>query len=90
MTVKKGGTTQVLLFSDALKNSSNSTEMREYELRIAKTIEAKAPITSKFEELKVKRKEYEPSIYDLGGLCHEYTRSITRTRMHKLRSLAQR
>ena len=57
MTVKKGGTTQVLLFSDALKNTSSSAEWREHEVRFAKTIEAIAPITSKLEELKAKEKE---------------------------------
>ena len=47
MTVKKGGTTQVLLFSDALKNSPKSAEWREHKLRFAKTIEAISPITSR-------------------------------------------
>ena len=42
MTVKKGGTTQMLLFSDALKNSSHSTEWRKHEVRFGKTIEALA------------------------------------------------
>ena len=50
MTVKKGGTTQVLLISDALKISSNAAEWREHDLRFAKTIEAIAPISSKFED----------------------------------------
>ena len=50
MAVKKGGTTQVLLFLDALKNSSNAAEWTEHELRFAKTIEAIAPISSKFED----------------------------------------
>ena len=48
MTVKKGGTTQVLLFSDALKNSSNSAEWREHEVRFAKIIEAIAQTISNF------------------------------------------
>ena len=64
MTVKKGGTKQVLLFSDALKNSSTAAEWREHEVRFAKTIEAIAQISSKFEELKSKGKDYEPSIYE--------------------------
>ena len=76
MTVKKGGTTQVLLFSDALKNSTNAAEWREHELRIAKTIEAIAPISSKFEELKSKGKDYEPCIYGLGSLYQDYSKSI--------------
>ena len=76
MTVKKGGTTQVLLFSDALKNSSTAAEWREHEVRVAKTIEAIAQISSKFEELKSKGKDYEPSIYQLGSLYQEYNKSI--------------
>ena len=74
--MKKGGTTQVLLFSDALKNSSTAAEWREHEVRFAKTIEAIAQISSKFEELKFKRKDYEPSIYELGSLYQEYCKSI--------------
>ena len=76
MTVKKGGTTQVLLFSDALKNSANAAEWREHKLRIAKTIEAIAQISSKFEELKSKGKDYEPGIYELGSLYQHYSKSI--------------
>ena len=76
MTVKKGGTTQVLLFSDALKNSSNSAEWREHEVRFAKTIEAIAPITSKLEELKAKEKENKPSLHEMGSLYQAYTRAI--------------
>ena len=76
MTVKKSGTTQVLLFSDALKNSSNAADWREHELQFAKTIEAKAPISSKFEELKSKEKDYEPSIYELGSPNQDYSKSI--------------
>ena len=76
MTVKKGGTTQVLSFSDALKNSSTAAEWREHEVRFAKTIEAIAQISSKFEELKSKGKDYEPSIYELGSLHQEYSKSI--------------
>ena len=78
MTVKKGGTTQVLLFSDALKNSANAAEWREHELRIAETIEAIAPISSKFEELKSKGKDYEPSIYEMGSLYQDYSKPIER------------
>ena len=44
MTVKKDGTTLVLLFSDALKNLSISTGWREHEVRFAKTIEVIAQI----------------------------------------------
>ena len=76
MTVKKGGTTQVLLFSNALKNSSNAAEWREHEVRFAKTIEAIAQISSKFEELKSKGKDYEPSTYELGSLYRDYSNSI--------------
>ena len=76
MTVKNGGTTQVLLFSDALKNSANAAEWREHELRIAKTIEAIAQISSKFEELKSKGKDYEPGIYEMGSLYQDYSNSI--------------
>ena len=76
MTVKKGGTTQVLLFSKALKNSSNAAEWREHEVRFAKTIEAIAQISSKFEELKAKGKDYEPSVYELGSLYQDYSNSI--------------
>ena len=68
MTVKKGGTTQVLLFSDSLKNSANAAEWREL-----KTIEAIATISSKFEELKSRGKDYEPSIYDFGSLYQDYS-----------------
>ena len=78
MTVKKGGTTQVLLFSDALKNSSTAAEWREHEVRFAKTFVAIAQISSKFEELKSKGKYYEPSIYELGSLYQEYSKSIER------------
>ena len=78
MTVKKGGTTQVLLFSDALKNSSNSAEWKEHELRSAKAIEAIAPIFSKLEELKDKGKDYEPSVYELGSLFQEYNKVLER------------
>ena len=74
--MKKGGTTQMLLFSDALKNSSTAAEWREHEVRFAKTIEAIAQISSKFEELKFKGKDYEPSIYELGSLYQEYCKSI--------------
>ena len=76
MTVKKGGTTQVLLFSDALKNSANATEWREHELRIVTTIEAIAQVSSKFEELKSKGKDYELGIYELGSLYQDYSKSI--------------
>ena len=76
MTVRKGGTTQVLLFSDALKNSANAAEWREHELRTAKTIEAIAQISSKFEELKSKGEDYEPGIYELGRLYQDYSKSI--------------
>ena len=76
MTMKKGGTTQVLLFLDALKNSSTSTECREHEVRFAKIIEVIAQVTSKFEELKTKGNDYEPSIYELGSLYQDYSKAI--------------
>ena len=76
MTVKKGGTTQVLSFSNALKNSSNAAEWREHEVRFAKTIEAIAQTSSKFEELKAKGKDYEPSIIEVGSLYQDYSESI--------------
>ena len=72
MTVKKGGTTQVLMFSDALKNSSYSAEWRKHEVRFGKTIEALALTASKFEELKGKGKDYKPTIYELGSLYLDY------------------
>ena len=83
MTVKKGGTTQVLLFSDALKNSSNYADWREHEVRFAKTVEAIAAITSKLEELKAKEKENEPSLHELGSLYQEYTRAIERIKRER-------
>ena len=76
MTVKKGGTTQVLLFSNALKHSSNAAEWREHEVRFAKTIEAIAQTSSKFEELKAKGKNYEPDMYELGSLYQDSSESI--------------
>ena len=76
MTVKKSRTTQVLLLSDALKNSSNSVEWTEHEVRFGKTIEAIAQTISKFEELKNKGKDHEPSIYELGSLYQEYSKAI--------------
>ena len=76
MTVKKAGTTQVMLFSDALKNSSTAADRREHEVRFAKTIKAIAQIPSKFEEPISKGKDYEPSIYELGSLYQEYSKSI--------------
>ena len=79
MTLKKGGTTQGLLFPYSMKNSSNSTEWREHELQFAKSIAAIAPITSMFEELKAIGNEYKPSIYKLGSLYQEYTKLLERT-----------
>ena len=76
MIVKEGGTTQVLLFSDVLKNSSNSAEWREHEVRSAETIEATAQTISKFEELKTKGKDYEPSIYKPGSLYQDYSKAL--------------
>ena len=76
MTVKKDGTTKVLLFLDALKNSSNFADRREHEVRFTKTIEVKAQVTSMFEELKTKEKDYERSIYELGSLYQDYSKAI--------------
>ena len=73
MTVKKGGTTQVLLFSDALKNLSYSVEWRKHEVRFGKTIKALALAASKFEELKGKGKDYKPTIYEFGSLYLDYS-----------------
>ena len=44
----------------------------------AKTIEAIAQISSRFEELKAKGKDYEPSLYELGSLYQDYSESIER------------
>ena len=66
----------MLLFSDALKNSSTAAEWSEHDVRFAKAIEAIAQISSKFEELKSKGKDCEPSIYELGSLYQEYSKSI--------------
>ena len=76
MTVKKGGTTQVLLVSDALKNSPYSAEWRKHELRFGKTIDAPAETAWKFEELKGKGKDYTPIICELSSLYLEYSKSI--------------
>ena len=66
----------MLLFSDALKNSFHAAEWREHELRFAKTIEAIAQTISKLEELNTKGKDNEPSIYELGSLYQDYSKSI--------------
>ena len=47
MTVKKGGKTQMWLFSNALKNSSTSAEWRDQEVQFVKTIWALSLTTSK-------------------------------------------
>ena len=47
-------------------------------MRFAKAIEAIAPIFSKFEELKDKGKDYEPSVYELGSLFQEYNKALKR------------
>ena len=54
IAVKKGGTTQVLLFSDALKNSSDSADWKGHEVRFAIIIEALAPITPRNSKLQGK------------------------------------
>ena len=66
---------KVLLFSDALKNSSNSAGWKEHEMGIAKAIEAIAPIFSKFEEQIDKGKDYKPSVYELGSVFQDYKNS---------------
>ena len=76
ITVKKGQTTQVLLFLDALKNSSNSAEWRDHEVRFAKIIAALSLTTLKFEELKAKGRDYQPSVYELGSLYQDYSKSV--------------
>ena len=76
MTVKKGGTTKVWLFSDALKNSSYSAQGRKHEVWFGKTIEALALTASKFEEMKGKGKDYKPTKYELGSLSLDYSKSI--------------
>ena len=79
--VKKGGTTQMLLFSDALKISSTFVESKKkHEVRFAKTIDAISPITSTFEELKAKGNDYKPSIYELGSLYQDFVNSNEKIR----------
>ena len=71
MTVNEGGTTQVWLFFDALKNSSNFTEWGENELGFAKTIcdavvsrSRRQPLIVNEKELSTERKASRVSIQD--------------------------
>ena len=75
MTVTKSETIQAIMFSDALKNSSNSAEGRKYEVQFGKPIEALA-LTTKKEELKAKGKDYQPSIYEKGSLYLDNSKSV--------------
>ena len=71
LTLKKGGTTQVLLFSAALKSSPSSNKWTQHEVvRFAKQITAVAEVTSKCEELESRgREEYKPRLIEL---CYLY------------------
>ena len=72
MTCKKGSTRQVLLFSEILKNSSNSKHCSDHESRIEERIQTLSEVTGKFDELKAKGGNYKPSFSEIGTLYQNY------------------